>query len=90
MPLSEETVGGFSLPPTINLTVKEATMGKVNLIVQECLTGKRKPEDVNAAVFLSNAAALTKHAEPSIIKDTDQSQDSLCSGKGADYGASES
>lgn len=31
MPLSEETVGGLSLPPTVTLTVKEATMEKVKL-----------------------------------------------------------
>ena len=44
MPLSEETVGGTSLPPTVTLTVKEATMGKVKLIVHECFAGKQKSE----------------------------------------------
>ena len=62
-------------------------MGKVKLIVHECFTGKQNPEDVFTAVLLlSNAAALTENPKPSIIKLTDQSQDSLCSGKGADYG----
>lgn len=45
-PLSEETAGGTSLPPTVTLTVKEATMGKVKLIVYECFTGKQNPQDV--------------------------------------------
>lgn len=45
-PLSEETAGGTSLPPTVTPTVKEATMGKVKLIVYECFTGKQNPQDV--------------------------------------------
>ena len=89
MPLSEETVGGISLPPTVTLTVKEATMGKVKLIVHECFKGKQNPEDVFTAVFLSNAAALTPNTHSGIIKDTERSQDSLCSEKGATYGTSE-
>ena len=64
-------------------------MRKVKLIVHETYQGKRKREDVFAAVFLSNAAALTESTNPSIIELTDRSQDSLCSGKGADYGTSE-
>lgn len=60
MPLSEETVGGTSLPPTVTLTVKEATMRKIKLIVHECFAGKQNPEDVFAAVFLSSAAVLTE------------------------------
>lgn len=35
-------------------------MRKVKLVVHECYAGKRKSEEVFAAVFLSNAAALTK------------------------------
>ena len=34
-------------------------MRKVKLIVHETYQGKRKSEDVFAAVFLSNASALT-------------------------------
>lgn len=60
-------------------------MRKVKLIVHETYQGKRKSEDVFAAVFLSNAAALTPNTHSGIIKDTERSQDSLCSGKGADY-----
>ena len=60
LPLSEETVGGLSLPPTVTLTVKAATMGEVKLIVHECFTGSQNPEDVFTVVFLSNAATLTE------------------------------
>ena len=40
MPLSEETVGGTSLPPTVTLTVKEATLEKVklNLVITKDLS----------------------------------------------------
>ena len=89
MPLSEETVGGISLPPTVTLTVKEAIMGKVKLIVHECFTGKQNPKDVFTAVFLSNANALTESIYPGIIKETEQSQDSLRSRKGAEHGTSD-
>lgn len=64
-------------------------MGKVKLIVHENYQGKCKTEDIFAAVFLSNAAALTEGTKPSIIELTERSQDSLCSGKGADDGTSE-
>ena len=46
-------------PLTVALTKKEAIMRKVKLIVHETYQGNRKSEDVFAAVFLSNAAALT-------------------------------
>ena len=60
MPLSEETNGGsFPFLPSVVLT-KEGIMRKVKLVVHECYAGKRKSEEVFAAVFLSNAAALTK------------------------------
>ena len=65
-------------------------MKKIKFIVHEEFTGRHKPEEVFAAVFLSDAAALTEQAKPSIIEYTDRSQGSLCSGKGAEYGTSES
>ena len=64
-------------------------MSKVKLVVHEYYAGKRKSEEVFAAVFLSNAAALTEKEKPSIIELTDRSQDSLCSVKGATNGTSE-
>lgn len=76
-------------PLTVTLTKKEAIMSKVKLIVHETYQGKRKREDVFAAVFLSNAAALTERRYHGIIKETEQSQDSLCSRKGAEHGTSE-
>ena len=51
-------------PLTVTLTEKEATMRKVKLIVHETYQGKRKSEDVFAAVFLSNAAALSESRYP--------------------------
>ena len=41
-------------------------MRKVKLIVHETYQGKRKSEDVFAAVFLSNAAALTPNTHSGI------------------------
>ena len=52
-------------------------MRKVKLIVHETYQGKHKSEDVFAAVFLSNAAALTANTHSAIIKDTERSQDSI-------------
>ena len=46
-------------PLTVTLTKKEAIMRKVKLIVHETYQGKRKREDVFAAVFLSNATQGT-------------------------------
>ena len=76
-------------PLTVTLTEKGAIMRKVKLIVHETYQGKRKSEDVFAAVFLSNAAALTPNAHSGIMKDTERSQDPLCSVKGATSGTSE-
>ena len=64
-------------------------MGKGKLLVHECFTGKQNPEDVFTAMFLSNAAELMETIHPGIIKETEQSQDSLCSRKGAEQGTSE-
>lgn len=50
---------GVSLLPSVVLT-KEVIMRQVKLVVHECYAGKQKSEEVNAAVFLSNAAALTE------------------------------
>ena len=67
LPFSEETVGGDNLPSTVTLTKKEAIMRKVKLIVHETYQGKRKSEDVFAAVFLSNAAALIPRIRSRIL-----------------------
>ena len=64
-------------------------MRKVKLIVHEKNAGKQKPSDIFAAVFLSDTAALTLGESPNIMKLTDQSQGSLCSGKGVSDGTSE-
>ena len=75
-------------PLTVILTKKGAIMRKVKLIVHETYQGKRKTEDVFAAVFLSDTAALAINTYFCIIKDTELSQDSLCSEKRATYPAS--
>ena len=54
---------GVSLLPSVVLT-KEVIMRKVKLVVHECYASKRKSEEVFAAVFLSNAAALTWSIKP--------------------------
>ena len=59
---------GVSLLPSVVLT-KEVIMRKVKLVVQECYAGKRKSEEAFAAVFLSNAAALTPNTHSGIIKE---------------------
>ena len=51
LPISEETVFWGSLPPK-----KEANMRKVKPVVHKSYRRERKPVDVFAAVFLSNAA----------------------------------
>ena len=48
-------------------------MSKVKLVVHECYAGKRKSEEVFAAVFLSNAAALTE--KPYDYKDDNECDD---------------
>ena len=50
-------------------------MRKVKLIIHETYQGKRKSEDVFAAVFLSDTAALTPNTRSGIIKDTERSLD---------------
>ena len=47
-------------PLTVTLTKKEAIMRKVKLIVHETYQGKRKTEDVFAAVFLSSGTAYQR------------------------------
>ena len=42
-------------------------MRKVKLVVHECYAGKRKSEEIFAAVFLPNAAALTWSIKPKNI-----------------------
>ena len=64
-------------------------MGKIKLIVHEFFSGKQNPEDVFTAVFLSSATVLTERRYHGIMKETEQSQDSLCSRKGAEHGTSE-
>lgn len=79
---------GCFAPSSVNLTDKGGKMEKPKLIVHETYKGRQRTEEVFAAVFLS-AAGLTETQKSSIIKQTEQSQDSLCSRKGAIHGTSE-
>ena len=65
-------------PLTVTLTKKEAIMRKVKLIVHETYQGKLKSEDVFAAVFLSNAAALTPNTHSGIITVLNTGDGSMC------------
>lgn len=64
-------------------------MRKPKLVVHESYLGKRRPEEIFAAVFLSAANRLTIMDKKSKIKLTEQSQDSLCSKEGETNGTSE-
>ena len=57
-------------------------MRNVKFVVREVIRGGRSLEEIFAAVILRDTA-LTAGAESDIIESTKQSQDSLCSGKGA-------
>ena len=63
-------------------------MGKTKLIVREVFQGGRSLEELIAPLILADTA-LTAEAESVIIESTEQSQDSLCSGKGAINGTSD-
>ena len=60
-------------------------MGKTKLIVREVFQGGRSLEELIAPPILDDTA-LTADTESVIIESTEQSQDSLCSGKGANDG----
>ena len=64
-------------------------MRKPKLVVHESYSGKRRPEEIFAAIFLSATNGLTKMEKKSTIKQTEQSQDSLCSKEGETNGTSE-
>lgn len=64
-------------------------MKKPKLVVHESYSGKRHPEEIFAAVFLSVANGLTIMGKMSTINLTEQSQDSLCSKEGETNGTSE-
>ena len=68
-------------------------MGKVKLIVQESYSGQRSPVEVLASVYLSEVSICGKKLPIpygcGIMKATDNSQDSLCSRKGAENGTNE-
>ena len=60
-------------------------MRKTRFVVREVCDGRRSLEEIFASLILCDTA-LTAEAESVIIESTEQSQDSLCSGKGANDG----
>ena len=63
-------------------------MRKVKFVVREVFRGEQPLEELIASTILRDTA-LTAGAESDIIESTEQSQDSLCSGKGAVNGTSD-
>ena len=63
-------------------------MRSVKFVAREVCQGSRSLEDIFASVILRDTT-LTAGAESDIIELTKQSQDSLCSGKGAINGTSD-
>ena len=60
-------------------------MGRTKLIVREVFQGERSLEELIAPLILAHPP-LTDGSASVIIESTEQSQDSLCSGKGANDG----
>ena len=63
-------------------------MRRVKFVVREVYEGRHTIEEIIAPLILCDTA-LTAVEESDIIESTKQSQDSLCSGKGAINGTSD-
>ena len=63
-------------------------MGRTKLIVREVFQGERSLEELIAPLILARLP-LTGGPQSAIMKSTEQPQDSLCSGKGANDGTSD-
>ena len=61
--------------------IKEAIMNKTKLIIHEKFNGKQTLEDVFLSAFQSESYQLLQNNSSSIMSVTEQSQDSLSSGK---------
>jgi hypothetical protein len=64
-------------------------MNKTKLIINERFNGKQTLEDVFLSAFQSESYQLLPDNSSSIMSVTEQSQDSLSSGKGKKYGTNE-
>mgnify|MGYP003457149487 CR=1 FL=1 len=56
-------------------------MNKIKLIIHERFNGKRSLEDVFLSAFQSESYQLLQDHSSVIMRGTEQSQDSFCSGK---------
>ena len=64
-------------------------MNKTKLIIHERFNGKQSLEDVFLSAFQSESYQLLQNNSSSIMSVTEQSQDSLSSGKDKKYGTNE-
>ena len=64
-------------------------MEKTKLIVHERFNGKQTLEDVFLSAFQSESYQLLQDNSSVIMKSTEQSQDSISSGKDKKYGTNE-
>ena len=64
-------------------------MNKTKLIIHERFNGKQSLEDVFLSAFQSESYQLLQDNASSIMSVTEQSQDSLSSGKDKKYGTNE-
>ena len=64
-------------------------MNKTKLIIHEKFNGKQSLEDVFLSAFQSESYQLLQDNSSSIMSVTEQSQDSLSSGKDKKYGTNE-
>ena len=64
-------------------------MNKTKLIIYEKFNGKQSLEDVFLSAFQSESYQLIQDNSSVIMKSTEQSQDSISSGKDKKYGTNE-
>ena len=64
-------------------------MNKTKLIIHERFNGKQSLEDIFLSVFQSESYQLLQEKSSSIMDITEQSQDSISSGKDKKYGTNE-
>ena len=64
-------------------------MNKTKLIIHERFNGKQSLEDVFLSAFQSESCQLLQHNSSSIMRVTEQSQDSFSSGKELKNGTDE-
>ena len=82
-------MGGLRVLSLVFSHSKEAFMNKIKLIIYEKFSGKLSLEDVMSSAFQSEFIQLMQDRMSGIMKTTEQSQDSFCSGKDVKNGTNE-